>query len=82
MVLEGGRAVLQRYRPPILIEVNEKAAAAFGLARYDAAKMLLQFNPEYHMYEVTAHRIRPATMPWLEAEGNPVANLLLTCGKA
>jgi FkbM family methyltransferase len=80
LVFDGARAMLRRFRPPVLLEINEQASRAFGFARYDATKILLEVNPEYRIHEVTPHSIRPVTMSWLEAEGSVNANLLLTCG--
>ena len=79
-VFEGGEAVLRRFHPPVLMEVNEEASRAFGAARYDAAKLLLNFHPDYRIYEVTPHQIRRVSMSRLEARGSRNANLLLTDG--
>jgi FkbM family methyltransferase len=80
MVFEGAQTVLRRFRPPVLLEINEKASLAFGYAPYDATKILMQCNPEYRIYEVTSHRITPVTMAQLEAKVVHNTNLLLTCG--
>jgi FkbM family methyltransferase len=80
MVFEGAETVLRRFRPPVLLEINERASRAFGFEPYDATKMLLEFNPEYRIYEVTSHRTTPVTISSLEAMDIRNTNLLLTCG--
>jgi hypothetical protein len=77
LVFEGAQTVLRRFRPPVLLEINEKASHAFGFAPYAAAKLLLRLNPEYQVYEVTSHRVAHVTMQSLEAKDAHNSNLLL-----
>lgn len=78
-VIRGAEASIRRWRPRIMIEVNEKAAAAMGHACFAAVHELMRIHPDYRIQALQTHGVVPVdyagieTLPWARD-----TNLLLT----
>jgi FkbM family methyltransferase len=77
LVFAGAEATIQRYKPPILMEINEKAAQNFGYSSFDAVRMLLKYNPAYRLQFIDHHSITATTLEGMERDKITDGNVLL-----
>lgn len=77
LVFQGGADTIRKFKPPILLELNEKAAESFSYDTLDIVKLLLSFNPNYRMKFIDAHSVVPITMEELFSKSVRNGNLIL-----
>lgn len=76
-VFRGGVETIKRFKPAIIMELNEKAAENFGYYILDAVKLLMLYNPRYQLKFIAPHKIIDTTLDELFEQGICNGNLLL-----
>ena len=77
LVFAGGGGIISRFKPPIIMELNEKAAASFGYDILDAVKLLMSYNPRYQLKFIAPHKITDTTLDELFEQEMRNGDLLL-----
>ncbi|HOX07244.1 MAG TPA: FkbM family methyltransferase [Planctomycetota bacterium] len=71
MVLRGGRATLERWRPAVIFEVNRAAAQALGLSPQGAWDFLASLGYEFHEVDYAGRFVKQLELP--ATNGNVIA---------
>jgi len=61
LVFEGAKNTIIKFRPKIILELNEKAAENFGYDILDVVKLILSYNPNYRLKFIEDHSSRSIT---------------------
>lgn len=77
LVFLGGGRTIKTFKPPILLELNKKAAASFGYDALDVVKQLLSYNPNYRLKFIDAHAVTDVILDELFSKGVRNGNLLM-----
>jgi FkbM family methyltransferase len=78
LVFEGAGATISRFRPTILLELNESASRAFGYDSLDVVDVLLSYNPGYRIQYIDFHRPHRVDPGGLRRDCLRNGNLLLS----
>ena len=76
-VFKGGEETVKKFKPAIIMELNEEAATTFGYDILDVVKLLLSYNPSYKLKFIAPHEISETTLNQLIAQKKRNGNLLL-----
>lgn len=60
-VFKGARETIMKFRPTILLELNENAAKYYNYDTLDVIKLVLSYNANYKMKYITEHRVISVT---------------------
>jgi FkbM family methyltransferase len=77
LAFEGAVEVIKKFKPPILMELNEKASENFGYDTLEVVKLLLSLNKGYRLKYIGEHSIVSITLEKLFSESMRNGGLLL-----
>ena len=77
LAFEGAREVIKNFKPPILMELNEKASENFGYDTLDVVKLLVSLNNDYRLKYIGEHSVVSITLEKLFSEAKRNGGLLL-----
>lgn len=77
LVFRGGGHTISNLKPPVIIELNEKAAANFGYDSLDVIKLLIKYNPDYRLKFIGPHNVTIVSLDELVNKGIRNGNVLL-----
>lgn len=62
LVFKGAKSTITKFRPKIILELNENAAKNFGYDILEVVRLLLSYNPNYKLTFIEEHSSRLITL--------------------
>jgi len=62
LVFEGAKNTIIKFKPKIILELNEKAAKNFGYDILEVVRLILSYNPNYRLKFIEEHSSRSITL--------------------
>jgi FkbM family methyltransferase len=78
LVFRGAASTISRYKPAILMELNQDAASRFGCNCLETVRLVLSYNPAYQLRYLGDHSVRDVSLAEMEERGILAGNLLLS----